>query len=168
MKSSNQLQKMLSSELCDSLDTIEKNIGLDCYNELLGDTSFLLAGILENELKNNPEWSSLKWLDDSLIHKINIERKKVQLWGVMIWGKDGTTKQWTDPFFCEFYINCKQQEIQKLIVLFGDEKIEAITYQQFAENRTYWDKNYYSNEQWDPSEREWKFIISAKNSTKVK
>lgn len=157
MISTRELQSMLLSEICNSLSAIKEGRNLACYNEMLGDTSFLLSGILENELEGNSRWGF--WLDDSLIHKIKIEGQKIRLWGVMIWGKDGTTKQWTDPFYCEFLIDCERASLQKMVMLFGDERREEVIYEEFAENRTLWDSDYYSNNEWNPSERTWKFVV---------
>ena len=159
MKSSKELQSMLLSEICNNLIAIEKERELDCYNQILGDTSFLLSGILENELDSITSWNPLNWIDDSLIHKVKIDEYKVRLWGVMIWGKNGTTKQWTDPFYSEFLIDCEDTTLQKLTILFGDEMLEEVTYEMFSKNRSYWDGDYYSNSQWDPSERNWKYFV---------
>ena len=149
MKSSNELQSMLLSEICNNISAIVKEGELECYNEILGDTTFLLSGILEIK----PDGI------DSLIHKVKIEGYKVRLWGVMIWGKTGTTKQLTDPFYSEFLIDCEDKTLQKLTILFGDEMLEEVTYEVFTGNRAYWDRDYYSINQWDPSERNWKYFV---------
>ncbi len=162
MKSSRELQSMLVSEICNNYLVIKERRVLDCYNEIMGDSSFLLSGILERELENDVNWNPGNWIDDSLIHKVNVEGCKIEVWGVMIWGKDGTNKQWTEPFYCEFTIDCKSIKLRELTILFGDESIDEITYEEFAENRAFWDRAFYSDAFWKPSERVWKYIIHSK------
>jgi hypothetical protein len=161
MKSSKELQAMLASEICTNLLALKEAKNLDCYNEITGDSSFLLSGILERELEADTKWSPSNWIDDSLLHKVSLENSKIKMWGVMIWGKEGTTKQWTEPFYCEFSLGCKPDELQELVILFGDEMVEEMIYEEFAENRTFWDKDFYSDTNWKPSERNWKYIIHS-------
>lgn len=164
MKSSKELQSMLASEIYNNISLIKKGEELVCYNEVTGDSSFLLSGILERELENDINWNSNNWIDDSLLHKVSFQDCKVQIWGVMIWGKEGTTKQWTEPFYSEFSIDFNYLELKELVILFGDEKVNEITYEEFSTNRTFWDKDFYSDTFWKPSERTWKYIVHTKSS----
>ena len=161
MKSSKELQSMLASEICNNLLALKEAKNQANFNEIMGDSSFLLSGILERELENNPKWNPNNWIDDSIIHKVKLKDSKIKIWGVIIWGKVSTTKQWTEPFYSEFSLDCKYAKLKELIILFGDEKVEEITYEEFAENRTFWDKDFYSNTNWKPSERNWKYRISS-------
>lgn len=162
MKSIIELQSMLASEICNNFLLLKERRTLYCYNEIMGDSSFLLSGILERELENDDAWSSVNWIDDSLIHKVDIDGCKVRIWGVMIWGKDGTTKQWTDPFYCELTIDCKSIDLQELTILFGDVSINELIYEEFSDNRDFWDRAFYSDTYWTPSEREWKYKVHSK------
>lgn len=104
MKSANDILNAVRDELSAHLDRgLWAGNGLHLYNKALGDTSFLLAGLLDALLKERvPEWDSdVKWLDDCLITALTIDGKKILLYGVMIWGKQGTTSQWIDPFTFE-------------------------------------------------------------------
>ena len=46
--------------------------------------------------------------------------------------------------------------------LFGDKNEERIDYKEYANNRTYWDRDFYNDENWNPSERDWDFLIHVK------
>lgn len=155
---------MLLSELCVSTAQIENSKHLDCYNQLLGKTSYLLVEILERELKVDPNWDRGMWLDDTLIHKVVNGDTEVKLWGVVIWGRIGTTKQWTSPFYCAVSINCKKTELNQLTFLFGDMNTDEIPYEELKSNRSYWDRDFYSNDTWDICEREWEFIVSCETN----
>ena len=158
MKSIKEIETLLKSELNQHLDKIKSNSILDCFNDKLEDTSFILAGLLNMLLKNNnPNWKE-KWIDDSLITKVKFDNDKISIWGIMIWGKDDTTEQWTEPFYFEtFSSNFKQY-----FFLFGDLDCPEIRYEEFNQNRNFWDLCFYSNDQWIPFERKWKYQITSK------
>lgn len=168
MKSLEEIQEMLILELCNSLKSFNSGIEMDYYNEELGDTSFLLAGYLEKQLRKNfQDWNKEKWIDDSLLTKINIDENKLSIWGVMIWGVKNLTEQWTEPFYFNVVLNDCQTDFIKSTLLFGDENCSEITYEEFNQNRDFWDVGYYSNEDWHPFERDWKYIINSSNEIVV-
>ena len=47
---------------------------------------------------------------------------------------------------------------------FGDTEIDELDYLEYSNNRGYWDRDFYSNNSWNPSERDWKYIINRKGS----
>lgn len=104
MKTADEILKMLIGELFVHLDSdfSVKKEGI-FYNRALGDSSFLLAGLLQLLLRENvPQWDSKsRWLDDSLITHVRLNENKLVLGGVMIWGKRDTTEQWVDLFSFE-------------------------------------------------------------------
>lgn len=134
MKSEEEIQTMLVSELQNNLNRIKSiNKSLEYYNEILGDTSYLLAGLLEALLKNKfKDWNFRKWMDDSLITKISMNEDKLSIWGVMIWGLEGVTEQWTEPFY--FEIELKQNGFNKYIFLFSDLDNPEISYEDYRQN----------------------------------
>ena len=90
MKPLEEIEQMLATEVCNSIYNITPNLELRYYNELLGDTSFLLAGLLQHYLTNDfNDWDTTKWFDDSLLTKVSFNKKMVSIWGIMIWGQRG-------------------------------------------------------------------------------
>lgn len=153
MKSTEEIQSMLVSELFKHIGDIESiERKQDYYNQILGDTSFLLAGLLETLLKMYSEdWDNIKWIDDSLITDIEIKNKKFCIWGIMIWGKEGTTEQWTDPFYFEIDLLLEERSFKRFTFLFCDLNNPEISYEYFKDNRNYWaDRS-----------RDWKYIINS-------
>lgn len=164
MKSVEEIQEILIEEIKLNRENIIDSSEMDYYNETLGDVSFLLAGYLHAQLKKNYEgWDASRWIDDSLITKIDLKANKISIWGVMIWGIQNDTKQWTEPFYFNIALNENNDEFVKSTILFSDSDCSEITYEEFNNNRNYWDRNYYSNEDWHPFEREWKYIINSNN-----
>jgi hypothetical protein len=159
MKSAEEIQTILVSELQNSVDKIKAiNRSFDYYNEILGATPYLLAGLLGILLKNKfKDWDSRKWMDDSLITKVRMNENKISIWGVMIWGLEDITEQWTEPFY--FEIELDKNGFNKYIFLFSDLENPEITYEDFRQNRNYWGNEYFKNNNWDPSEKNWKYII---------
>jgi len=145
---------ILVDELENHINKIKaKNHSVLYYNEILGDTSFLLAVLLDSLLKNNYEdWDNSKWFDDCLISELTIQNDKVKLFGVMIWGKYDTTEQWTEPFAFEVDLLNQKNNNVTFKFLFSDLDNPEITYENFSKNRDYWSvKN-----------RKWKYIIKSK------
>ncbi|KUY19861.1 hypothetical protein BAZ12_03725 [Elizabethkingia miricola] len=153
MKSSQEILEMLTHELTIKLNNIEfKNSLSKYYNDTLGDSSFLLAGLLESILKANyEEWSNMnKWIDDSLIMSINTQNERLTIQGIMILGEIDTTQQWIAPFL--FSVELFQSKInsKKFTFLFSDSDSYDITYEEFNNH------NYQIN-----SDIEWKYIINS-------
>lgn len=40
---------------------------------------------------------------------------------------------------------------------------QSLSYEEFNKDRGIWDKEFYSNVEWNPSERDWRFIINSKS-----
>ena len=69
-------------------------------------------------------------MDDSLLREFELKANTVIISGVMIWGIDGTTEQWTDPFHFELdnivkmiiclkmKINSKVKDSTKTMIIF--------------------------------------------------
>lgn len=153
MKSIRKILSMLVNELTKARERIKSiDKELVYYNESLGDTSFLLAGLLELLLKKNfGEWDSRKWIDDSLITSISTQNEKMNIEGIMIWGRENTTEQWTDPFSFEIELFMDEVNLKRFTFLFCDLDIHEISYEEFKINREYWDN----------SNRNWKYIINS-------
>jgi len=159
MKSVEEIQSMLVSELRNRLNSIKSfPLHLNYYNEILGDTSFLLAGLLGALLKNEANnWDHNRWIDDSLLTKVKVDGNVLSIWGVIIWGIENVSEQWTEPFY--FQITLNKKAFSKYIFMFGDLHTHSIPYEEFKQNRDYWDKEFFMNSNWNPSERNWKYII---------
>ena len=162
MKNVIDIQNMLVSELFNHIDNLRSNASkLGYYNEITGDTSMLLARLLDSLLRINFEdWNSKKWIDDSLLSKVKVKNNNISIWGVMIWGMDEVTDQWTDPFYFEIQLNERELTFFKYHFLFCDLNQGEISYEEFAKHRQYWTEDYYSNSAWDVSEKDWNYIIT--------
>jgi hypothetical protein len=154
MKSIEEIQVMLVNELWSCLDKIKPmKSGVDYYNEILGDTSFLLAGLLGALLKLREDWDSKKWLDDSLLTDVKLDKNRLSIWGVIIWGIENTTEQWTDPFYFGIELGNSESDFNEYTFLLGDLNKPEISYEEFGMNRNYWKQ----------TERDWKYIINQKS-----
>jgi len=154
MKTINEIFIMLVDELTSHIDNIKSTTRtLLYYNEILGDTSFLLAGLLGSLLKKNfDEWDDGRWFDDCLMLKVLLKNDKLKIYGVMIWGKNDITEQWTEPFVFELELHNEKVNYKDFTFYFGDLDCSEITYEYFRDNRDYWvDDN-----------RNWKYIIKSK------
>ncbi|MEM6737678.1 MAG: hypothetical protein AAF620_16565, partial [Bacteroidota bacterium] len=148
-----EIQLMLVDELWNCLNSIKSmKSKLDYYNEMLGDTSFLLAGLLGMLLKLRGDWDLKKWLDDSLIIGVKLNKSKLSIWGVMIWGMENTTEQWTDPFYFEIELGNEQPDFNEYTFMISDLDNPEIPYEEFRMNRNYWGQ----------TERNWKYVINQK------
>ena len=108
------------------------------YNEYLGDTSIFLSSLFELEMKRNViEWDK-RWIDDCLIKIVNNQPDIISLNGEMIWGKENTTKQWTDPFYFELQKNHTDWNQNKIILKSGDLNRTSLIYEKYSINRDYW------------------------------
>lgn len=153
MKSIKEILTMLVCELVKHLDKI-KSINQEqvYYNEILGDTSFLLAGLFESFLKKNySEWNGRRWIDDSLITNVLIQKNKLKIDGIMIWGKKNTTEQWTDPFSFEIELLKNETNFREFTFWLCDLDIPQISYEEFRDNRDYWAR----------TNRNWKYVINS-------
>lgn len=155
MKPAKELIEMLFQEINEHLDSIvSKKQTLVYYNEIMGDTSFLLAGVLESLLKENvAEWDHAKWMDDSLLTHVEIENDILRIGGIMVWGRGGTTEQWVDPFSFETALPGAQHVPRRFVFLFSDWDKPELSYGKFNEKRHYW----------EGSPRNWRYVIDFRS-----
>lgn len=146
MKSSNEIALILADELSAYINNIDNKIDTTGYfNDKLGDTSFLLAGLLHMLLKEN-DLERMVWIDDSLITDIKTYNNEVFISGIMIWGKENTTEQWVDPFSFSIKLNKSPSDSIKYCFLFKDSDIKEISYEHFREDRDYFNNQ---NRRWN-------------------
>ena len=149
---------MLIDELWNCLDKVKSiKSKLDYYNEVLGDTSFLLAGLLGALLRLRDDWDMRRWIDDSLLIGVRLNQNSLSIWGVMIWGMENTTKQWTDSFYFEVELDDTKSSFNEYTFLFGDLNKPETSYEEF---RT--DCNFEM-----PPEKNWKYEIKQKRGLRV-
>lgn len=132
------------------------------YNKYTGNLSVIITSILAEELVEFDDWDSNYWLDDSLLSKLSKTKDSFSIWGIVIKGKEGTTRQWTEPFYFEIKSDDEFKTYRNYTFLFGEKNSKEFPYEEFKYDRGLWDSNFYSNSSWNPSERDWNFII-AKN-----
>ena len=167
MKSLGELEQMLVTELVESKDKISKISNITYYNEYLGDGSILLSSILAEHLLGGGNWAIEKWFDDSILTKMRVSENKYAIWGIMIWGRENSSQQWVDPFYFEIQLTENSSEFSEYTFLFSEEGHQEITYDEFNKNRNIFDRSFYKNKDWNPSERNWKYIIHSKNNYSV-
>ncbi|WP_271782406.1 hypothetical protein [Aquimarina algiphila] len=153
MKRLEEIELMLISEFKSNLDKIKiLKPTSKYYNEILGDTSFLLAGLLNFLLNSDEDWNPNKWIDDSLLTKVKLDENKLSIQGVMIWGLENITEQWTDPFYFEIKLNQDKPNFDEYTFLYCDLNRSEISYEDFNINPNYW----------KTKEIEWRYIINQK------
>ena len=152
MKSSNEITQMLLEELLSNIDNTTNFKNSTYYNEILGDTSFLLAGLLNSIFKKESDGDENVWIDDSLITAIKLIDNKIFIDGVMIWGKGGTTEQWVEPFKFIMNLDKSLKNFTSYKFFFKDLDLKEISYEDFRENR-----DYYSHEI-----KNWKYEFNSK------
>lgn len=152
MKSIKEIITMLATEIAEHSDNIKSmNIKPIYYNEILGDTSFLLASLLESLLvRNFNDWDKKNWIDDSLITHAQIQDSKLSLEGIIIWGKENTTEQWTNPFALEMEFLKDKMSLKRFTFWFCDLDNHEIPYEEFNKLRDYWNNG----------TKNWKYIIN--------
>lgn len=159
MKSLAELQNLLLFEIQNNLNNKVIAENHNYYNEHTGYISVLLASILEKVLLKDTDWNSNRWIDDSLLTKLQLSDEKLSVWGIMIWGVQNSNEQWTDPFYFEIKFRKESGKFNNYTFLFGDLNNPEISYEDFVDNRNYWDIDYYDTNDWNPSDRNWKYII---------
>lgn len=137
MKSTNEIILMLADELTNHLHQIKSiDERPKYYNGLLGDTSFLLAGLLFSILKRKyTEWKYDKWIDDSLLTNVVIEESNLIIDGMIIFGRAGVNKQWVDYFSFKVDVFKGHVNLNKFSFLFGLVDSPEISYEDFKNNR---------------------------------
>ena len=132
---------MLDSEILESRSNIlntEYN-----YNIAMGKTSYLLAAYIGLLLKqNDPEWKKDRWMDDSILEGVDYNDFECRIWGVMIFGIENSTEQWTEPF-----VYVSQNNGKTWFVFYGDKNQEPYSYDNFRFDREYW-RNPHGNRDW--------------------
>ncbi len=126
------------------------------YNDELNDIPFIIGAILDKQLReNNNIWieKDNKWVDDILITKTKVNNDNFEFWGVVIWGRNKTTEQWTDPGYFKIFFDSNR--ISKISILFKDVKNDSISYTKFTKNRDVWSGDYYSDRQYNIEEIDW-------------
>lgn len=142
MKKINEIKSMLDSEILESRNSIVNT--KDSYNTVMGKTSYLLAAFVGLLLKqNNQEWKTGKWMDDSILEGVMYNDVECRIWGVMIFGTEDSTEQWTEPFL---YIS--RDNGKSWLVFYGDKNHNAYSYDNFRFDREYW-----KDPNWD---RDWR------------
>ena len=141
MKSREKLLKLLIEELLSNMDSGSwRNKKGEFYNEFLGDSSAILAGVLNALLGDETiSWDSdAKWLDDCLITRLFLEDDDVlRLRGVVIWGKRNTTEQWVDSFAFEVQPLHTNVGKRRFRFWFCDKSDTKRTYEEFKQRSPY-------------------------------
>lgn len=134
MKNSIEILDLLNKEIAkfEGLNLVCSNVNL-YLNEQLGNMSILVSGLIYSLLKKKVcQWENEKWIDDALIEKFNSSINKIEISGVIIWGRENTTKQWVSPFFF-----LKEKSELNFLCYFNDKGKNEINYKDFAKKDRY-------------------------------
>ncbi len=158
MKKLKEIESMLVVELQNNLENVPNlDDHLIYYNDVLGDSSFLLAALLSQLVEKENDWNLERWIDDSLLTEINLTDNKLSIKGVMIWGIENSTEQWTDPFYFEIVFTEDTPNFKEYTFLFCDIDTPEISYEEFNDNRNYWENGF----------RNWKYILNHQSPARV-
>lgn len=139
MKQLEEIKVIFNSELTKHLEvmsTLPKQS--QYYNEFLGDVSVILAALIESSLRKNfVDWDHTKWMDDSLITKLVLSNDKLNIAGVVIWGRENTTQQWTDPFRFEAEFR-EDGTFSNFLIWFQYVNTPELTFDEFKNSRNYY------------------------------
>ncbi|SEW53519.1 hypothetical protein [Chitinophaga arvensicola] len=155
MKSLEEIREMLESELNRCIPITKKIAGpMEYFNEYLGNTSFLLVGLLGAHLReDNDKWISIRWMDDSLITDFNLTDHSLSIKGIAIWGIENDMEQWTEPFIFEVALeNNGAVDTSSYSFLFGKTGYPEVSYDYFRKDRSIWASN----------KAAWRYVISIK------
>lgn len=154
MKSIPEIQEVLIDELHKNIFDSEDWKGeFKYYNEVLGFTSGVLAGLLLVHLREeNDEWRGAKWIDDCLITKLELKNSILTIDGIMIWAI-GNDSDWTDPFRFSIEFENTGVDFKEYTFFFGDYDKPALPYNKFRDK----------NEYWGNGVRNWSYIINSNN-----
>jgi hypothetical protein len=86
-----------------------------------------IAWLLHMHLCDLPEWR-WRWIDDLLDIRIEVKGESAEVFGYMVWGKEGLAKQWTDPFQAIF-IRDSEERIAQYELRFCDATCPSQPYQ---------------------------------------
>lgn len=159
MKSLKEIEELLITELNKSISELGRvTSDRDYYNEMMGDTSFILVALLESHLRDRSEgWNGGKWMDDSLIEKVTLNKNRMIIEGIAIWGVADSTEQWTEPFYFEIETNEGAVDSAHYAFLFGDQDMNEVNYVYFRNNRGCWNR----------PDRNWRDVVYVKNDKKL-
>ncbi|OCA70601.1 hypothetical protein BBI01_11660 [Chryseobacterium artocarpi] len=136
MKSLEELQNLLLLEVNQNIKKINFAQHIDYYNEIMGDTSILLTSILEEHLLEDKNWDKNRWLDDCLLTNVRLlSNDNFSINGIMIWGRNDTLEEWTQPFYFEMHAS---NILNQYEFLFVDIDNPEISYEEFNMDRHYW------------------------------
>lgn len=136
MKSLEELQNLLLLEVNQNIKKINFAQHIDYYNEIMGDTSILLTSILEEHLLEDKNWDKNRWLDDCLLTNVRLlSNDNFSINGIMIWGRNDTLEEWTQPFYFEMQTS---NILNQYEFLFVDIDNPEISYEEFNMDRHYW------------------------------
>lgn len=161
VKSIKEIETMLTSDLCVNADKVDcSDDGQLYYSILMGDVSFVLAGLLHQHLKAPRfDWCKKKWIDDCLLLKCARNKNGIDIFGSAIWGREGVNSQWVELFFFNAELDCDRKVLLDYVIMFGDASRAELKYEDFLQHRECWSADYYSDSDWDPYSKEWRYVI---------
>lgn len=153
MKSAPEILNMLSSEFIRHSDASGIDSDSGYMNHYLGDTSFLLAGLLQQLLRANfNEWNRGGWVDDSLIRDFDYKNDRFSIKGDMIWAKDAAD-QWVSVFEFELELLKDEVGVKDFVFYFVEQDHPEMNYDEYRNRRNFWSRPI----------NNWKYVITLQD-----
>jgi hypothetical protein len=135
MKNILEISDLLSNEISKYEGLHVEGNNIDRYvNDQLGNTSIFISGFVYSLLKKeDSRWGIEKWIDDALIEKFNSSIQKIEMSGIIIWGRQNTSRQWVSPFFFS-----KIKIGESFSCYFSDVNKKEVVYEDFCRDRSLW------------------------------
>jgi hypothetical protein len=93
------LQTLLGHHARSYLSAVEAS-GVAAVAEHTRAIGSVLARLLGEHLEVDSEWQRGRWIDDLTNVAIAVgSSQRIEVRGLMVWGEQGTTQQWVEPFF---------------------------------------------------------------------
>lgn len=153
MKSAGEILDMLKGELIRRSNASGSNSKSRYMNQYLGDTSFLLARLLQQLLQANfSEWKPGKWIDDSFIRDFFYKNRRFFIKGDIVWANDATD-QWVSAFAFELELSTDEANVKDFVFYFVEQENPEMMYEEYENRRNFWSRPI----------NNWKYVITLQD-----
>lgn len=126
------------------------------FNKYLDSGTGILSGILQRLLEKN-NWDKDKWIDDILIKNIKVSSNLITIYGNVIYGKSGTTKEWVSPLLFQIFLNMDWTNFVNYKCYFGAKDEKELDYLEYYNEKSKWEE--YFNRYFYDINCNWEYVI---------